>query len=167
MDTWLKFETTLAHYGDSKLWGCYYDVPVEIALKYIQDKDRRVLCKINGAPYLHCALMPNKGRYFVLLNKPYIKSHKLSIGQKVTISITKDHSKYGMDVADEFQEVLNQDPVFETYFEKLTPGKQRNLLHLVNSVKSSEIRIRKSLVIADHLVVNKGEIHFKLLYEAL
>ena len=48
----------------------------------------------------------------------------------------------------------------------LTPGKKRTLLYLVGNVKNSDSRIRKSLAIADHLTVNKGQIDFKLLNEA-
>lgn len=81
--------------------------------------------------------------------------------------MTKDTSDYGMPMPDELNEVLAQDYQAYEYFHALTPGKQRNLIYVINKIKSSEIKIRKSLVIADHLIANTGKLDFKMLYEAL
>lgn len=163
----VHFKTILAKFSDSTLWGLHFLVPDDIAPLFIEGKDRRVICSINDIITLHCALMPNKGTWFVMLNKEIFKKLNLVPNSEINVVISKDTSEYGMPMADEFREVLDQEPLADKYFHALTPGKQRSLLHIINTVKNSESRIRKSLAIADHLTVNKGTIDYKLLSEAL
>ncbi|MBK8052134.1 MAG: DUF1905 domain-containing protein [Saprospiraceae bacterium] len=69
----VNFATTLSRFQSSPLWGWYFDVPNVIATEFTQGTDRRVICTINGQLTIHCALMPNKGTWFVLLNKENVK----------------------------------------------------------------------------------------------
>ncbi len=149
------------------MWGYHFKIPTSIADKYIEGKDRRILCTINGEETIHCALMPSPEGFFILINKSLKKRLKLAEGKPAELNIEKDRSKYGMPVAEEFQAILKEDEVAARYFEKLSPGRQRNLLHLVNKIKSPDIRIRRCLAIFDHLVENKGEIDFKGLNEKI
>ena len=98
--------------------------------------------------------MPNKNFWFVMLNQKNIKTLGVQPETPIRIVMQKDQSEFGMP------------PQAEKYFMSLTPGKKRTLLYLVGNVKNSDSRIRKSLAIADHLTVNKGQIDFKLLNEA-
>jgi uncharacterized protein YdeI (YjbR/CyaY-like superfamily) len=50
-----------------------------------------------------------------------------------------------------------------TFFDALTPGKQRSLIYIVSKIKNQDVRIRKSLVIAEHLVLGKGLLDYKKL----
>ncbi len=162
---WIPFSTKLANFDDSPLWGFHFDVPASVASVLIDGKDRRMLCQVAGET-IHSAFMPNNGTYFVMLNKDFVKRHKLQIGQTMEIRACKDNSKYGMAVSEEFNEVLSQDTDAMGYFEALTAGKQRTLIHIVNTVKGSDGRIRKTLAIADHLKANRGVLDFKMLNEA-
>lgn len=163
----VNFSTTLSRFQSSPLWGWYFDVPNVIATEFTQGTDRRVICTINGQLTIHCALMPNKGTWFVLLNKENVKKINLPEHHEIKVSMSKDTSDYGMPMPDELNEVLAQDYQAYEYFHALTPGKQRNLIYVINKIKSSEIKIRKSLVIADHLIANAGKLDHKMLYEAL
>lgn len=69
----VTFTTTLSRFQSSPLWGWYFDVPIVIATEFTQGTDRRVICTINGHLTIHCGLMPNKGIWFVLLNKENVK----------------------------------------------------------------------------------------------
>lgn len=162
----ITFKTVLSNFDDSPLWGGHIIVPEEIARIMCSSDHRRVKCIFNGLVTLHCALMPNKGSWFILMNKDVIKKLGISMMSELSVHITKDDSEYGMPMSDEFREVLDQDTDFYTYFHKLTPGKQRSLIYMVNKYKSIEVRIKKTLAIADHLVTNKGLIDYKLLNEA-
>lgn len=77
--------------------------------------------------------------------------------------ITKDNSEYGIAVSDVFLEVLDQDDIAKVLFEKLTLGKKRTLIFWVDSVKSTDIRIRRAIVLMEHLKQVEGKVDFKLL----
>lgn len=158
---------TLNRFENNKLWSYYIPISDEIAQKYIEGKDRRVICTLNDKESIHCALMPSPRGYFILINRNVKKKLGLHLGESVQLEIEKDRSKYGMPMSEEFEACLNEEPKALSYFEALTPGKQRNLIHLVNQVKSSEIKIRRSLAIVEHLITEKGEIEFKRLNELI
>jgi len=162
----ITFKAELAHFESSPLWGWHFLVSDEVARSFMDGNDRRVICKINGEMTIHCALMPNKGTWFVMLNQDIIKKLKLILHVVVTVEMMKDESQYGMPMPDEFQEVLYQEPDASKYFHELTPGKRRSLLYIVGKVKNSESRIKKSLAISDHLMANKGKLDYKMLNDA-
>jgi hypothetical protein len=153
---------------DSAVYNAHLQVPSAIAKKYLKAEAKRVICDINGTISFPAAIMPNgQNYYFILLNKPMLKKMKLNFGDEVNVTITPDTSKYGMPLSEELKEVLSQDIEFENHFERLTPGKQRNLIYYISKFKSSDLKISKALTIADHLKANNGKLDFKLLNEAL
>ena len=147
------------------MWGCFIDVPAVIAEPFIDGTNRRVRCTINKVHMFQCALMPNKGKYFINIGKPIRNKFKLEVGQELEVSIEKDDSKYGFDLPEEFEAVLDQDVVFNKHFHALKPGMQRSLIYLVIKLKSSDKRIGKSLAIAEHLTEQDGKLDYKLLNE--
>ena len=163
----VSYPTMLDRFPDSPLWGLHFLVPPDIAAKFVSGKDRRVICSLNGKVVIHCALMPNKETWFVMLNKDVVKKLGCNVGDELAIVMEKDESEYGMPMPEELKEVLAMDAMADKYFHKLTPGKQRSLIYIISKVKNSDSRIRKSLAVADHLTANKGEIDYKLLSEAL
>lgn len=152
---------------DSNMWGYHFRIPQKVEKKFVEGNDRRVICTFNGEIKHHCAIMPSPEGAFVMLNKALVKKLKLQTGDYATLEIEKDTSKYGMPIAEEFELVIFGDEEVAHYFEQLTPGKQRNLIHLVNKIKSSDIKINRSMAIATHLKETKGEIEFKLLNETI
>jgi uncharacterized protein YdeI (YjbR/CyaY-like superfamily) len=71
-----------------------------------------------------------------------------------------------MPMPEELEELLLQDPEGDMYFHELTPGKQRNLIYMVSKPKGVDTRIKKALVIVQHLKEVKGQLDFKMLNEA-
>jgi hypothetical protein len=161
------FTAILSQFESSALWGWHFLVPNDVATSFVEGKNRRVVCTLNGHLVLHCALMPNKDTWFIMLNADVQKKLKAPLHTSIEVHLAKDNSQYGMPMPEEFQEVLSQDPMADAHFQALTPGKQRSLIYIISKVKNTDSRIRKSLAIADHLTANNGEIHSKLLYEAL
>lgn len=152
---------------DSPIWGFHLPVPPEIAEGFKAKKIKRVVCEVNGKLKIHSAILSSNGYYYILINKQNVKSLGLVKEEPVHIALFEDDSKYGMPIAEELQEVFEQEPEAFLFFEDLTPGKQRNLLHLVNKVKNTDSRIRKSLAIVHHLKETKGEIDYKLLNQTI
>lgn len=152
--------TSLSSPG-SELWSNVLPVPNSVAEQLIEGKDRRIICHIEGIRPFHCALLPDgNGSWYVLLNNRRKKELGLTEGEEISVELKKDRSEYGMEMPVELREVLDQDEHADVLFHKLTPGRMRNIIHAVASVKSSEIKIRRALVYAEHLKKNKGKIDF-------
>jgi hypothetical protein len=162
----MEFETHVAFF-DSVLWGHYFPIPPEVAISFMESKNRRVLCTINQKLTKSCAIMPDKGTYFILVNKAQLEQLGLCVGDKVTVNLETDQSTYGMEMPPELEACFEQDEAGSTYFHALSPGKQRSLMYLVASVKNVDSRIRKSLALLDHLKQTKGKLDFKELNELI
>ncbi|MEM8527938.1 MAG: YdeI/OmpD-associated family protein [Bacteroidota bacterium] len=156
--------TSSIRQGDSTL-GWHFTIPVikDIAEKFTEN-DRRVMCSINGEKAFHAALMSDgRGDYFINLNKERRKKLGIVVGEPIQVVLTEDESKYGMPMPEEFEELLMMDDEGSSFFHALTPGKQRSLLHLIGKPKSSDVRLKKAIVINEHLKNNQGKLDFKQL----
>lgn len=163
----LKISTKLTLL-ESEVWSSVLPVPNPIANQLISDGGRRIICHIEGIKPYHCALLPDgNGSWYILLNKKRQLALGLSDAAEIEAVLEKDSSEYGMEMPLELKEVLNQDEHANTLFHKLTPGRMRNIIHVVSSVKSTEIRIRKALVCTEHLKKNQGKIEFKELAQEM
>jgi hypothetical protein len=99
----------------------------------------------------------------VLINKKMVDKMALQVGDDVEMSIEKDHSKFGHEVPESFQNLLDQDEEGRRFFENLTMGKQRSLIYLIGTVKSIDSQINKGLAILHHLRMTQGQLDFKQL----
>ena len=165
LQTEMKFKARLEQL-DSSIWGQHIKLPKKVSDQFLADGSKRIICKVNDQFSFHGAIMPEGGgRYFVNFSKQNSKKYKLVEGQILDIELQKDESKYGIPMPEEFQELLYQDIEGDRLFHLLTPGKQRSLLHLIGKIKSPEIRIRKGLIIFNHLKSNHGKLDYKQLNE--
>lgn len=121
---------------------------------------RRVVCTLAERETFNCALFPSRGDYFLTLSKTLRKRLGLEAGDQVTVRLTKDESKYGMLIPDEFAEVLRQDPVGRELFDGLSPGNQRLMLKLVVFVKDVDRRIARALAGIEQLKLSDGKFDY-------
>ena len=129
---------------------------------------KRLVCTLNDSATIHCALMSSgEGGHFILINKKLRDALKLKEGSPVHARLEADMSAYGMPMPEELAACMADDPAGDRFFHALTPGKQRNLIYAVSQVKDPDKRIRRSLVILDHLRQMDGKLDFKILYAAL
>lgn len=158
-----SFTTALANFN-STLWTFHIVVLEDRAKPFIEGNDRRVVCTLNGSLEFQCALMPKgDGHFFININKKIRDKLKLQLGSMVEVSLRKDESEYGMPMPEEFAEILAQDEAGNRLFHALTPGKQRTLLYYAGLPKTSDTRLKHSLVMVEHLKANNGKIDFKQL----
>lgn len=101
--------------------------------------------------------------YFINVNNERRKKLGLLLGELVEVHLEKDRSEYGMPMSDELREVFNQEEEASKIFHSLTAGKQRSLIYWTDNVKSSQIKIRRALVLVNHLLANKDNLDFKTL----
>jgi hypothetical protein len=164
---YFEFTAEIGSKEHELMWNHYIDVPDEITAQLKQSiTDKRVLVTLNNFVKIHAALMPRKnGPHFIMVNKEVRKKLQLRPGKTLIVRIEKDTSEYGMIMPEEMDAVFDQDPVGRSFFEALTPGRKRTLIHLVAKIKNPDLRIHKSMVISDHLCKNEGTLDFKQLNE--
>ncbi len=124
---------------------------VRVPKKYVADFGfksnlRRVVCTLNGNETFNCALFPSKGDYFITLSKQRRSKLGIDVGDSVMVELSKDESKYGMPMPDEFAEILRQDGEADRLFNALSPGNQRLMLKLIVFVEDVDKRIARGLV---------------------
>ena len=160
----MKFTSKLDKDHNSDVYHWYFSVPKEIAESFVEGTDRRVVTKVNDKVKYHCAIYSDgTGGYRIMLNKERCKKLGLVRGETIQVELEKDRSEYGVPIGEELREVLDQNPEADKIFHSCTKGKQRTLIYWTNNVKSSDIRIRRALIITDHLVNQQGNVDFKLL----
>lgn len=142
-----RFESTL-HSIHSFL------VPEEIARIFRdQGKDRvRVRIRFEGKEvFYHAALKPVKGTCPVMLNKSNQKLLGLFPNDYFEVCLYEDTTKYGVDLPEEFEAVLESDPGAMAAFDALSIGKQRGLIYMILRFKNSQTRIDKTLALCENL----------------
>lgn len=132
-----------------------------------KDGSRRVVCTINGAETFQCALIPMGEIFAIIVNKAKRDKLKISAGDKVSVELTVDESKYGLPMPEELQEVLNQDVEGDKLFHSLTAGKQRSMLYFIGKIKDVDKRIHAALIFIEHIKKNDGKIEYESLNNEL
>lgn len=160
------FQTTL-HDFHSKLFRYYIPVTKEQGDPFVDGDNRRILCSINGNEPYQCALMHMDGGFYILVNNQIRNKLGLKEGDKISVSIEKDHSEFGHEVPESFEALLEQDEEGRKYFESLTKGNQRSLIYVVKKVKNVDSQIAKGLAMMQHLRESKGLLDYKRLNELI
>ena len=147
---------------DSAVWNMHLTIPNNVSDHFISTTGNRVICNIDDRWEFQAALMPKgKGVYFININKEIRKKLDIKEGDQLPIILSPDNSKYGTHLPEEMEELLAQDVEGSHVFHKLTIGKQRSLLHLISSPKSSDTRLRKALMTLDYLKSVGGVLDYK------
>ena len=160
-----SFQATLQKYSNS-LWKYHVKVPSHIVTSAKEGNFKRFVCTINSSEKLHTSFIPaGDDVYFIKINSQILKNLNAQLGDTLNILLEADQSKYGIPIAQEMQELLENDPEASNYFHQLTPGKQRSLLYQVNNVKSSSKKLEKGFIILEHLKEQRGKLDFKILQQ--
>ena len=158
----MDFISTIAKMENSNVWNMHLTIPQEVSDHFLSTTGSRVLCNIDDRYEFHAALMPaGNGVYFININKEVRKKLRLALGDTIPVKLEPDTSKYGIHLPEEMEELLLQDKRGSEVFHQLTMGKQRSLLHVIGKPKSSDIRLRKALMILDYLKSVDGQLDFK------
>ncbi len=128
-------------------------IPAEIVKQVGSISNRRFLCTVNGAtPFQGGFLAYGEGEACISINAKRMKEAGAKVDDIVDLKLEEDHSKYGMDMPPELQEVIDQTPDAQRRFDLLTPGRQRYIIHYVATVKSQQLKVERSLLLIGNLV---------------
>ena len=143
----LSFETYL-HSGHT------FVVPHDIAHSFLDNGFKRVIVTIffeSRSVSFHAAIQKFNNLYHITFNKANQKKMKIFPSDYFTVELTEDTSKYGVEMPEEFEAVLQSDPEAFEIFESLTDGKKRSLIYFILKIKSTQNRINKALIITENL----------------
>ncbi len=129
-------------------------VPTEIARYYIDQKQKRVLVQItfnNQRISYHAALQKLNDNYRITFNTANQKKLEIFPTDYFEVQLFEDTSKYGVEMPEEFEAVLQSDPEAFEIFESLADGKKRSLIYYILKTKRSQTRIDKALIITENL----------------
>jgi hypothetical protein len=130
----------------------YLEVPQEVVQALGGKLKLRLHCTVNKTITFQCGLMAlGQGSAYISISKERMKALGLSCGSKADVLLKKDDSKYGTTVPEEFEELLRQDDEGARRFGLLTPGKQRYVINHVAAVKSTQLRINRSITLIENL----------------
>ncbi len=102
------------------------------------------------------------GNAYISISTKRMTELGVNIGDVVQVEIERDDSEYGMPVPEEFEAVLEQDPIAKERFELLSKGKRRAIIYLISQSKSVDKRIEKSLFFMQNLKnMPKGDFNMR------
>lgn len=135
----------------------YVEIPRE-ALEYFSTPEtkniynQRLMISLNGCAFWHGGVVSlgNDTGYISVKGK-ILKDLHVREEDSVSVVLKEDNSEYGMEVPEEFTEVLRQDPEAEERFLALPMSKRRYVIYYILQVKSSVKRIERSWFLMNNL----------------
>ncbi len=157
----IKFHTLIKKLDHLNNW--YLHIPSQITQAIGANSNRRFLVAVNNHANFHGGLVAlGKDEAYISISSKQMKLCGVQPGDIVAVELQPDNSKYGMEMPEELEVVLQQDNEGELRFSLLTPGRQRYIIHYVSAVKNSQLRIDRALLLIGNLKnLPKGKEDFK------
>ena len=152
----LNFKSTIERKGGK--WGYHFiHVPQKIANQFTKGKAARVFCSINDVIEFACAIRPDgEGGFFINVNTSKMQKAKLKVGQQVSASVKKDKTTYGHKMPAELKALLDTDLEAKQYWDAVRNSYQRQMIYYIDSAKSVDKRIERSLLFINRMKSTKG-----------
>lgn len=112
---------------------------------------KRVIGTLNGHPIRRGLLPLNTGERYLLISKALRRELRLEPGVPVAVTLTADPDPNHVDVPEELTEGLAEWPEAAAAFARLTPGRQRNLVHYISAAKRPETCARRVVTLLHQL----------------
>lgn len=114
--------------------------------------NKRLIIRLDDTIEWQCGLLAmGEGSGCITLTAPRLKKIGKQIGDDVLVSFFPDESKYGVPVAEELQVYWDQVPVSFDRFEALKPSMQRYILNYIQTAKSTDKRLERTLLLMENL----------------
>lgn len=129
----------------------FLPVPPEIAEELVDAGTRRVIADLNGTEVRRYLFSHADGEWAIIVGLPKLREAGISPGDMVIVGLRPDPDPDHVEICEEFRVALEQDPEARDRFESFTTGKQRSLVHYINSAKRSSTRVRRSLQMCEKI----------------
>ena len=135
----------------------FISVPNKIASQFTSTKAVRVFCNIDDKLEFACAIRPDgEGGFFINVNTTKMQKAKLRLGQEVSASVKKDKTTYGYKMPSELKAILDTDEEAKKYWGAVRNSYQRQMIYYIDSAKSVDKRIERSLLFINRMKNTKG-----------
>ena len=112
----------------------------------------RLVCRVNGKLRFQGGIVAlGGGRGYITLAKARMKELGVAVGDTVTLEVSADRSKFGMEYPEELRALLAQDREAKRRFGLLPEGKQRYIVYYVGLVKSTHLRLERAIFLLENL----------------
>lgn len=141
----------------------YVLIPADIIEKIEGFKNTRVMISVNGHPAWHGGIMAlGNGNGYISIGKKLLKEFGIQLGSQVQVTFNADESEFGVPICEELQELLDQDEEGARRFGLLKPSVQRYIINYAGAVKSSQLRIDRSIILIGNLKkIPEGKENFR------
>jgi Bacteriocin-protection, YdeI or OmpD-Associated/Domain of unknown function (DUF1905) len=133
----------------------FLTIDAEVVNQYSAKRHTRFICKLEDALSFQCGLNHlGDGNFFIILSGKNLATIDKQLGDKIRFVLAEDPNPLGVDMPEVLASILEQEPELKNRFEKLTLGKQRNIIHQMNRIKNIDLQISKTrelLINADQL----------------
>ena len=129
-------------------------LPEQIVKPFLEKGHQRVAVKAEfegNTIQFHGAIQKRGKGYYLMFGKQNQKRLGVFPNDYMQLQFFEDTSKYGVDMPEEFEAVLQSDPEVMEVFETLTMGKKRGLIYTILRYKNSQTRIDKALILCENL----------------
>ena len=146
-----EFDAKIVKYDFGKMYYSVVYVPKTILerLDFSKSKRLRIDGEVNGVRF-EGALMPNKGRWYLMISKKLQKLCGLTLGDTASIAFDiADQNAVTVPIELQYALEANDDAMLA--WQSLTVGKRRGYCHRVASAKMVETRERRIAELISHL----------------
>ncbi|MBB3205229.1 hypothetical protein FHS27_001029 [Rhodopirellula rubra] len=152
-----NFDAKIVKYGLSKIVFSVVYVPKDVVsqLDFSESKRLRIDGEIEGIR-IEGALMPTKGRWYLMVSKKLQKLCGVTMGDRVRVSFDIAHQD-AITVPNELQFALEANDDAMNAWNQSTAGKRRGLCYRVASAKKVETRERRVEETIDFLLAEKAK----------
>ena len=116
----------------------------------------RVKGTFNQIPFALAVQYKKDGGRFFVVSLVLRKAIKIKIGDAVDVKFKLVDSNK-VDLPEELEAVLAQDDDGAKAWSKVTPGRQRGIIHYITSTKNIDLRIKRSIQMVDR--AKSGTLH--------
>lgn len=136
---------------------CALPVPASIASGLDAAGVRRLIGTMEGpggAVAFNLALLHLSGQRMLMVSRTKMKALGAAVGDTVGVEMAPDPSPDDVPVPDELAAALVANPEAAERFAAMTPGKQRGLVHYVESAKRADTRHTRAAELAHKLATH-------------
>lgn len=109
------------------------------------DYNQRLIITLDHTLTWQCGVLAlGNGSGYISVQQKRIKELGKTLHDTVFIQLEKDHSEYGVPVAEVCLVYWEQVPEAKDYFDQLKPAIQRYILHHINQPKSEEKQLERT-----------------------
>ena len=129
----------------------YVPLPFEVDQVFREQKVTRLIGSINDFPVRRGIVGRKDGERYIILGRTLMRDIGVSPGDIVFAELRPDPDPEYIELGEEFEAVLDDDPEAAVRFFGMTTGKRRSLAYYITSAKRVETRIKRALEIAHKL----------------